>query len=128
MEEIPQFQILDKYNQQFQQILNSLEQETGCLYQLNIIKHNSNGVCIIGDLNNRKLQVEVYDMSEEFKQLEGIYDSLDDVKRRITCLSKIPGNEHIDWSKLIVSDKNGDIYVRTGRVSVYYTTNKEGHY
>ncbi len=68
-----------KYKSLLQGILNLIETETGCIYQMTLNKYgDEDGTgCVIGDINER--EIEVYDMDSSDTELEGTYDTQADL-------------------------------------------------
>jgi len=77
--------IPQKYKDLLQTLLNQMETETGNMYQFTVNKFGnpSNYNYIVGDFKNRNMKIEVYDMKLDYKLLEGIYDSRNDILKKI---------------------------------------------
>jgi hypothetical protein len=77
--------IPEKYANALQNILNEMEQETGNMYQFTVNCHGklSNYDYVIGDFDDRNFKIEVYDMIPGYSELEGVYDTKDDVIKKM---------------------------------------------
>lgn len=72
----------EKYRKLFNDILIMMEKETGDMYQFTINKfgeYNDNKY-IIGDFKKRKQKIQVYDMKPEYKELEGVYNNMKEIR------------------------------------------------
>lgn len=83
--EIPQ-----KYKDMLQNVLNEMENETGNMYQFTINRFGnpSNYNCIVGEFKTRDMKVQVFDMDSDHKELEGIYDSVNQIENKLNELRK----------------------------------------
>jgi hypothetical protein len=104
-------EIPDKFRGAFQSLLDQMEQETGNLYQLKIdqfdyLRTYSEPEYTIGDFTTRPFQIEIYDMKPEYKALEGLYNTRNDVINKIQELRCNDLFEEIkDWT-----DNRGYVY------------------
>lgn len=128
-----------KYHEQFSNVLDALEKETGLLYQITIAQHNTyiDNNLILGEFSKRNIKIMVYDMDDEYKELEGIYDNIDNVKEKIKELGQqtqnsihkmIFGAQESKWSDLNVSDNSFSIWVSGGRCAGYTIMDGKGKY
>lgn len=80
-----------KYQAQLTELLAALEKETGEMFQFTVdrfgerLSYNQKKN-IIGDFSTRSQKVLVYDMSPGHEELEGTYDSIADVEKKIQLL------------------------------------------
>lgn len=83
--EIPQ-----KYKDMLQNVLTQMESETGNMYQFTVNRFGnpSNYNCVVGEFKTRNKKVEVYEMDTDHKELEGIYDSINDIINKLSELRK----------------------------------------
>lgn len=81
--EIPQ-----KYKDALQTMLNTMESETGEMYQFTVNKFGcySNYNCVIGNFNKRPHKIEIYNMDPNYQLLEGVYDDKEAVRKQIKIL------------------------------------------
>ena len=77
------------YKSKFILLLNELEQDTGNMYQLDIFQHDVSGKIILNEFVKRSYKVEVFNMKESYKELNGIYDNLEAVESKIRQLHNI---------------------------------------
>ena len=157
MSEQKPIEIPQKYEQEFTRLLTELEQETGSMYELKIFKYGTytDNQKIIGELSKRKFPVEVYDMEDKYKRLNGIYESTDAIKVKLfeldiedhrdfntrielakqatSIIGKIfnaTANESYEsiWSEINVSTSDNVIWISGGDVSDMTIMNIIGKY
>jgi len=66
-----------------------MEKDTGHMYQITINKfgeYNDNKY-VIGCFKNRKQKIQVYDMKPEYKELEGFYNNMKEIREKIIYLN-----------------------------------------
>ncbi|QKF94447.1 hypothetical protein QKU48_gp0989 [Fadolivirus algeromassiliense] len=113
--EIPQ-----KYKDMLLNVLDCMELETGNMYQFTVHKFGnySNQSCIIGNFNTRPHKIEVYDMDQEYKELEDIYDNREQIYHKIKLLN---GSESFyDFKEH--TDKYGRTYI-IGKCKICHSYN-----
>lgn len=92
--------IPQKYEELLQNVLNEMELETGNMYQFTVCKFGnpSNYNCVIGQFKKRNFKIEVHSMDPEYKELEGMYNSRNEVVDKIWELRANDMFEEIkDW-------------------------------
>jgi hypothetical protein len=80
MYQINSIDIPNKFKERLERIINDLEYETGNNYQIavNQFGFHENQCCLVREFRKRK-NIIVYDMVEDYKGLEGIYETFDDI-------------------------------------------------
>jgi hypothetical protein len=71
------------YIEQLQTVLSQLESETGSMYQITLQQFGHNGTHIVGNFDKRPNQIEVYNMDPLFQELNGVYQSKDEIVNKI---------------------------------------------
>ncbi len=73
-----------KFEEKLLNLINEMENETGELYEINVMKFNSNtNGQKIGEIRKRQMKIKVYDMTEEYDELNGIYDNYEVIEDKI---------------------------------------------
>lgn len=91
--------ISTKFEEKLLNLLNEMENETGELYEISIMKFDSNEKKqIIGEIKKRQLTIEVYDMIDDYSELNGVYANYDDIEDKI---AKMGYNEKYEELKEI---------------------------
>lgn len=80
--------IPEKYYDQLVQLLTQMESETKNKYKITISQfgHYSNEDLVIGDFNNRQQTISVVNMKPKYKELEGLYSSIEKLEAEIARL------------------------------------------
>lgn len=120
--------IPEEYDDKFRELLNELEDKTGNVYKLCIIKSN-NDPYIINSKQNKKIEVKIN--HNEFGKLRGIYDNVEELKEKLddyidnTKFTQykeieevIVNNEHIDIN-IIIDDKYDGYYTKKICIGFY---------
>jgi hypothetical protein len=93
--------IPQKYKDALQNILDQMESETDSMYQFTVNKFGnpSNYNYVIGEFKNRPLKIEIYNMNAEYSELEGIYNSRNEILEKIQSLQCADRFEELkDWT------------------------------
>lgn len=105
--------IPEKYLNSLKSILEELELETGLMFQITIeqfgksFSHNEN---VIGDFTKRKNRLEVFETEPDYDELLGIYESRDDIKKRIDNL-----RHNLLFSETKEYDEGGGYFITIGK-------------
>jgi hypothetical protein len=73
-----------KFINKFTDILNELELETNCIYQLTILENLCSNPIIVSEFNKRTNLNYIVEMTETYKELNGIYKSIEDIENKIS--------------------------------------------
>ena len=101
-----------KYKRKFDEIIEELENEMGNIYEIKIKqfnqqkKHNTLKLCKIKEKNNK---IEVFNMAKDYEELNGIYDNINKVNKKIIDLQNRDKFEDTKEGIIPVDPINDDI-------------------
>ena len=127
------YEVPVEYQTKFQAVLDELEKHTGQMFKMSLVVYGqdfksfedtSNCNCVLGDFRKRHLIVEVYGLLEPYSDLNGVYDSFDEMKKNFDEFYKRYINSGKYMKNFNISHITNEISIIEGSVGPYMDITK----